>query len=217
MDIVKSAISAILSLIYPKNCFSCGKNGAYFCRFCLEKLEEPPRQRFWRGDLDGLIAVGSSKNEPLFKAIKFLKYNGVKEIALDLGWILAERIKGRIPDWTSRIILAPVPLYSEREQSRGFNQAELLARAAAEKLGAALKTDLLKKIKDTPPQAKTSSGKERFENIKGSFEAAPDPVLKESVIILIDDILTTGATMSEAAKALKKAGAKIVIGAVIAR
>lgn len=216
MDIVKKTISAILNLVYPKKCFSCGKNGAYFCRSCLENLE-PSRQSLWRGSIDGLISVGSSKNEPLFKAIKFLKYNGVKEIAFDLGWILAERIKSRIPDWESGIILAPIPLYPARERGRGFNQAELLAKAAAENLGAELGAGLLKKIKDTPPQARTSSKKERFENIKGSFEAEPNPVLKESRIVLIDDILTTGATMSEAAKALKKAGAKVVVGLVVAK
>lgn len=216
MDIVKRTISAILTLIYPKNCFSCGKNETYFCHFCLENLESP-RQNPWCADLDGLIVVGSSENEPLFRAIKILKYGGVKEIAFNLGWILAERIRVNIPDWKSGIILTPMPLYPARERSRGFNQAELLAKAVAEKLGIALKTDLLKKIKDTPPQARAISRKERFENIKGSFEAISVPALKESRIILIDDVLTTGATMSEAAKALRKAGAKIVIGAVMAR
>lgn len=216
MDIVKRTISAILNLIYPKNCFSCGKNGTYFCHFCLENLEFP-RQNPWRADLDSLIVVGNSENKPLFKAIKFLKYNGVKEIALNLGWILAERIKSEIPDWKSGIILAPIPLYSARERARGFNQAELLAKAVAEKLGAEMRTDFLKKIKDTPPQARASSKKERFENIKGSFEAIFVPALKESRIILIDDVLTTGATMGEAAKALRKAGAKVIIGAVVAR
>ena len=222
VDIVKRTISAILNLVYPKNCFSCGKNGAYFCRSCLKNLELvlPPRQSLQglcSGGLDGLIAIGSSKNKSLFKAIKFLKYNGIKEVAFDLSGILAERIKSEIPDWKSGIIFSPIPLHPARERSRGFNQAELLAEATAEKLGVALKTGLLKKIKDTPPQARTSSRKQRFENIRGSFEVAPDPVLKEARIVLIDDVLTTGATMSEAASALKKAGAKIVIGAVAAR
>lgn len=211
VDIVKF----ILNLIYPKKCFSCGKSKVYFCNFCLKNLKEPPY--FYLNGLDNLIIGGSTKNQALFKAIKFLKYYGVKEISPDLGWLLSQRIKEKIPDYRFNTILVPIPLFFKRERPRGFNQAELLARVVSENLNVPLRNNLLERTKDTSPQAKTKSRRERFDNIKNSFKAIPSQDLENSRVILVDDIMTTGATLSEAARILKKAGAKIVIGLVVAK
>lgn len=212
---IRAGAKAVLDLIYPKKCFSCGKDRVYFCDDCLKNLEEPPSLYIeW---LDGLVVGGSVKNKALFKAIKFLKYRGGAEIASDLGRLLAQRAKEKIPFFGPNTILMPIPLFYKRERERGFNQAELLARAISGALKIPFKKDILERIKDTPAQAKTSSRKERFENIKNAFELKRDLSLWRPEVILVDDVLTTGATMSEAAKTLRKAGAKKIIGLVVAR
>ena len=212
-----SLINTILSLIFPSSCLACGRGGEYFCENCLKDLPlaENPEEDF-------IYSVFNYRDKAVKRAVWLLKYNGKYSIATILARAMSDKIAEELSEleafenFTEPVVI-PIPLSKKRLKERGFNQAELLAKATAEKLGVALKTGLLKKIKDTPPQARTSSRKQRFENIRGSFEVAPDPVLKEARIVLIDDVLTTGATMSEAASALKKAGAKIVIGAVAAR
>jgi ComF family protein len=121
----------------------------------------------------------------------------------------------------------PVPLHKRKLRERGFNQAELLAKEVAEYFSLSLETKALIRKKYTPPQVRTKNHKARRESLKNAFEISSiftkkcisenTNFLKEKIIILIDDVTTTGATLFEAAKVLKRAGAKEVWGLVVAK
>ena len=110
----------------------------------------------------------------------------------------------------------PIPAHRARARERGYNQAELLARAFSEQISFPLDADILIKTKDTPSQI-SLKGRERLWNVKDSFGVQNAAALEGRTILLVDDISTTGATLSEAARVLKQAGAKKVIGLVVAR
>jgi competence protein ComFC len=115
-------------------------------------------------------------------------------------------------------IFIPIPLSSSRLRERGFNQAELLCREILNQninLGILIKNVLIKN-KDTLHQAKIRDRSKRLRNLTGSFAIKNPEIIKSRNIILIDDVTTTGATLSEARKVLKKSGAKKVIAFTIA-
>lgn len=99
---------------------------------------------------------------------------------------------------------------------RGYNQAELLAEKLSEKIFTPLRSDILAKIRNTTSQTELA-GRERLFNMKNSFGVLKPDAIKNKKIILVDDITTTGATLSEAARVLKETGAREVIGLVVAR
>ena len=116
---------------------------------------------------------------------------------------LGDFVKGIKPD-----ALIPIPLHRARRISRGYNQAEILAKAMGECLGIRVETLLLKRRKNTVPQKKLNP-EERQNNLKRAFIIARNDVKLERVV-LVDDIYTTGITMNEAARVLKEAGVKEV-------
>ncbi len=112
-------------------------------------------------------------------------------------------------------VILPVPISYEREKSRGYNQSYLLAKSLAEKLNLPLVTDAVIKVKDNKQQAVLSL-KERRENVIGAYELRNRKAVKGKKVLLVDDILTTGSTMSEVSRRLKIAGAIAVYGLVVA-
>jgi len=114
------------------------------------------------------------------------------------------------------MVLVPVPLHPKKERKRGFNQTVILAKGIREVLNVPLKNSLIERIKDTKSQTGLSF-KERQENLKDAFVVKDKSQIKGKKILLVDDVATTGSTINECAKVLKKAGAEEVIGVVIAR
>ncbi|OGF82464.1 hypothetical protein A2924_01250 [Candidatus Giovannonibacteria bacterium RIFCSPLOWO2_01_FULL_44_16] len=111
----------------------------------------------------------------------------------------------------------PIPLHFKKQYERGFNQAELLAREFCKITGLPLLTDVLQKTKETQEQVKVENKELRLTNMEDAFEVSlGNPIAKRLNIILIDDVSTTGATLTHAANALKNAGAKNIIGLVVA-
>ena len=156
-----------------------------------------------------------------------LKYKGKRKLAT----VFAEIIYGRILEELADLqvmqnftdpLLIPVPLEKDRQKERGFNQAELICRELTKldnNINFSLKTDILIKIKNTKHQAKVENRSERLRNIIGSFginEKQTDTKLEGRNIILIDDVITTGATLTEAKKILKRAGARKVVAFTVA-
>ncbi len=113
-------------------------------------------------------------------------------------------------------ILVPIPLYKSKMKQRGFNQAEEIGKILSRSLKIPLITDALIKTRQSSTQANLSK-EQREENVKGVFLVKNKQKIKDKKVLLVDDIYTTGATMEEAAKVLKKAKAKEVLGVVIAR
>ncbi len=112
-------------------------------------------------------------------------------------------------------VLVPVPLHSRRLRSRGYNQSYLLAREAGKLLGIPVREDLLKRANDSPPQVEAKSRDDRRTNVAGSFESIAEVSGKS--VLLVDDVATTGSTISACAAALKDAGAASVWGLVLGR
>jgi ComF family protein len=113
-------------------------------------------------------------------------------------------------------IVVPVPLHWWRSWTRGFNQAATIAEEVGSKLGVEWQPGALRRVKATPQHAQPSATA-RWENIRGAFAAAPRARIAGRIVLLVDDVMTTGATMAEAARILKGGGAKRVHVAVLAR
>ncbi len=146
---------------------------------------------------------------PLDRLIPALKYGGRLAIAPVLGEALAQAVAGRQVD-----MLIPMPLHPARLRQRGFNHAREIARAAAMHLEVALDTGACRRIRDTPPQVALAYV-ERRRNVRGAFECQTGLAGKR--IALIDDVMTTGTSLDEVAKTLKRAGAAWVECWVVAR
>ncbi|MDW7739176.1 MAG: ComF family protein [Bacillota bacterium] len=139
-----------------------------------------------------------------------LKYKKKKHLARPLGNLLGYELLKK--NFMRADFLAPVPLHHRREKDRGFNQSALIAGYAAKALNTPC-IPLLSRLKDTVSQT-TITRYERRSNVRGAFECI-DQSCKGKKVLLIDDIYSTGSTMNEAARTLRKSGAE-VFGAVIA-
>lgn len=188
--------------------------------------------------LQGVLALGRYADPPLESGIKLLKFHGARPLARVFGALLARRILaaglGRalprndaavppLPPEDTPIILVPLPLHPRRERARGYNQAQLLADTIGETLGLPVRP-LLVRARATFPQTSILEYPEaRRRNVSGAFAIRspasggrlPDAGTRR--VILIDDVLTTGATVSEAGMVLRTAGVGEIWAAVVAR
>ena len=144
----------------------------------------------------------------LAKAINHLKFHGLKRLSKPLGKLLLDF------DLSGMDGIVPVPLSIKRLRERGFNQSLLLARVISREKKLPLLIDILFKKKETPPQTGLS-GKERLLNLKNAFVVKGD--IRGLRLLLVDDVMTTGATVTECSKQLMKAGAKEVTVLTLAR
>ncbi|MDL1859732.1 ComF family protein [Betaproteobacteria bacterium PRO7] len=140
-----------------------------------------------------------------------LKFGHRLELARVFGELLAERMGERLPRDT---LLAPVPLAFERHAERGFNQAREIARIVARRLALPLAADALARVKHGVPQERLTLAARR-RNVRGAFAARAD--VRGRTVVVVDDVMTTGATLDEVAAVLKRAGAARVLNLVLAR
>lgn len=115
------------------------------------------------------------------------------------------------------LLLMPVPLHPRKKRERGFNQSECIAQEISSHFSIPLITRALVRTRYTPPQVKTVSEEERRKNIAGAFAVTNASLVRGNTIMLIDDVLTTGSTANDAARALKEAGAREVWALVVAK
>lgn len=187
-------------------------SGAVTCTRCLRPMERPADlcRECQDGNAFGRVwALGFHKGS-LREAIHHLKFNGREELAGPLGARLAGLISTRYD------LIIPVPLHPSRLRERGYNQAALLARAIAADGRALFSESVLVRLRRTGHQAKLER-KDRLQNLKGAFaRSAGSAPLTDQTILLVDDVLTTGATATAAADVLLLAGARRVDLAVLA-
>ena len=168
---------------------------------------------------DKYKALFQYKNKLSRKAIWAIKYNKNQRIIKKFSSLLYEFILENIANEMTfsnfnNPLLIPIPIHKNNLKERGFNQSELITKEILKKDEGEnfdISLDVLLKIKETPHQSKLKNKTERLKNLKGCFYANKE-LVKNRNIILIDDVITTGNTMSEASKTLREAGAKKVIG-----
>mgnify|MGYP000852637692 CR=1 FL=1 len=141
----------------------------------------------------------------LKEMIRSLKYQGRRSLAAPLGRLMAGVVVNE-PAASRPDLVVPVPLTATRLQARGFNQAELLARALGHEIGLPIDSVVLQRIKETAPQVKLSR-KYRWDNLSGAFKVIKPETVAGRYLLLVDDVLTTGATASACTQSLLLAGA----------
>ncbi len=216
-------LNTILNIIFPINCISCRAGGSDLCMACLEAAPTAERETDkW------IFSLYDYRHPPTKKALWLLKYKGKKRLAESFAEVLYGRIIEELSDLSAMqnfrdAVLIPIPLSPKRYRERGYNQAELICRELIKidkGINFQLKNNILIKPKETEHQARIENRSARLKNIIGSFAIKNDKQGMESVknrnIILIDDITTTGSTLNEAKKTLKKAGAKKIIAFTVA-
>jgi ComF family protein len=163
---------------------------------------------------DAALALGAYEGETRNLCLR-LKHERNAWLAPWMSGLLAEARRTDLDQLPSDAWVVPVPLHWWRRLKRGYNQAEALAHGLARRLDLSVHKPL-RRIKPTDRLAQMGVT-ERIEALRGAFRARSDPRLKGKTVLLVDDVLTTGATSGAAARALKQAGAKRVIVAVLAR
>jgi ComF family protein len=147
------------------------------------------------------------------EAVHQFKYQNMRVLAKPLAGVLYAYLA---ENPISADLLIPVPLHPQRLRQRGYNQSLLLALELEKLCGIPVRSDILKRRINTPPQARTSGSIERRHNMRGAF-TSPDGKLKDKQVLLIDDVSTSGATLDACASAIKRAGAATVWGLTVAR
>mgnify|MGYP001558118542 CR=1 FL=1 len=201
----------ILACLFPQKCLGCKKEDEILCPDCLGKINRPDAPYF-----NWIHIAANYQDLVLKKSLWMLKYQGVKQLAKPLAELIKERVGNKLKtdDW----LIVPIPLSKNKLRYRGFNQAELIARHLLNSQNNLLwGGNILLKTKETKSQVEIKNKEERLANVVGSFQVKKPELARGKKIILIDDVCTTGATMNEAKKVLKSAGAKKVAGVVVAR
>ncbi|MEK7066457.1 MAG: phosphoribosyltransferase family protein [Patescibacteria group bacterium] len=219
---LKKIIDEILYLLLPQRCISCSKFGEIICEECLSRL---PREN----NPYGALSFYPYSDPTVKTAIWLLKYKGVYSVAQ----IFAQNIYGELieelsdllemlnPDENEKVLLIPAPLSRERLKERGYNQSGIFAKELLKINNSEnfeLATDILEKIKNTPSQVSIKDRGQRLKNLKGAFRLNPKtkPKLKNRIVVLIDDVITTGTTMEECAKVLKRGNPRKIIKIALA-
>jgi len=225
----------LVDLFFPKVCLLCKREGEYLCEDCRATLDftkdffclcDPPKKISFPGkcekcqhkNLDGLF-FPFSYHDPLIKKLIYnFKYEPlVRELAVSFALCLKDYFLSLDTEIDlSDFLVLPVPIEERKLKWRGYNQAEELAKYFCKEFNLELKTDILVKIKNTPSQTELNK-KERKANVRNCFQIKRKEEIRGRKILLIDDVYTTGATLEEIAKILKKSGAKSVFAQVLAR
>jgi len=240
----KEALGALASVVFPGPCRICGQalvnaSRVPICPGCLAgfaRIEEPMcrlcgrpfafeaapqtsdplcrlcRVKFYAFDRARSFAV---YNDALIEAVLLLKYDEVTRLGDWFAARLAGLIESERDQWRADVVV-PVPLHRDRQRERGYNQAELIARPLARRLGLKLERYLLARTRPRPPQL-VLSRTEHWKSVRGAYATREGLQVDNLRVLLVDDVLTTGATLDACARALKKAGAAAVLGLTVAR
>jgi ComF family protein len=239
-DFARELGRGLLHLVYPGVCAVCtrptGDQPGDFCPVCRAALLDDPHPTCSRcartlgpnlppGDDCARCRGESFAFERVLRlgpyegarrdTILHMKHGQHEGLAEAVGELWAAHAAERLRAAGAGVVV-PIPLHWRRRWRRGYNQAAVLARALASSLHIPCRERCLRRVRATPLQTDVAPSARR-DNVRGAFRAARDPRLRGQAVLLVDDVLTTGSTASEAARALRTAGAARVIVAVLAR
>ena len=232
-------LKLFLDIFFPWQCLYCKKeihlsyplckkcqenipiNSSFICPVCEKRLKNFSKHYcFRKTNLIALGIVSFYQNPILKKTIHFFKYQSVISLQKPLSNLMIKFLEKT--NFFSKInkkdiIVIAIPLHKRKENLRGFNQSELLANSISTHFSLNYHSKVLLRIKNNTPQAKINNLSDRKKNSKNIFQISNPNLIKNKWIILIDDVYTSGSTLQEAAKILKKNGAKNVTGLVLAK
>jgi ComF family protein len=221
MKLWSSVYKKIIQTIFPTSCLECGASGSLLCPFCLVKKDFYLREK---GEL-GVTSLFSYKDKSIQKLLWLLKYKHGTKIAEIFSLSLYEAAQeisqeNFLKYGTPHLVVLPIPIHKNKKRKRGYNQSEILCEALlkiqTEEVFLTLVKNVLVKTKDTPSQTKQRNKKGRVENIKNSFAVMDTESIEGKHILLIDDIMTTGATIEEAKRTLLRHGTRSVSALTVA-
>lgn len=214
-----------LDMVFPKFCIGCGFLGTYLCADCEKNLLPDTKDTCVycrRGSLYGLTHPACKKRTRADGTMHIFRYRSfIKSLIKEIKYGLATEAWSEFsiaikPQWMYKLLffkrsqvawyIQPIPLHIKKERARGFNLAYLIARFFQQFLGYSM-IHALERTKETTPQAQKKDTRERLQNVRHAFTITNRKDVKNRNIILVDDVLTSGATTMEATRVLKNAGA----------
>jgi len=219
---MKNTLNQFFDFFLPRYCIGCGKKLAYdeelVCPRCLNtilkadtELIEAEYNRKFRNEriIEGFSSLYIFEKDKTFQDIVHSIKYGKKFLAgVFLGKLLAESLKDKIKSWKIDLII-PVPLHHLKKAERGYNQAEYIAKGISKKLGIQELNTVIGRVRYTESQTSMTL-QEREQNIAKAFKVKRKKKIKSRNVLLVDDVIATGATVKECGKILKENGAKLV-------
>jgi ComF family protein len=212
----KEIKDSFLQLLFPHVCSGCGSDilnkESMLCMRCIDAMPEtnfelhagnPVEKKFWgRLQLEQAAAHYYFTRESLIQRLMHqFKYKGNKEVGIQLGKMMAESLKNS--NRFSIDALVPLPLFTAKEKKRGYNQATILCEGMAESLRVPVLKDVIIRSQHTDTQ--TKKGRiERWQNMEGKFVLTKPEAIKNKNVLLVDDVVTTGATLEACGAELLK-------------
>lgn len=230
---MNTGYNVLLDILFPISCLGCKKPKQYICDACIQSIA-PATDILYsthalptltRENLSGVVPVASYQQSQLLqKALHALKYNFITSLAQPLGKSMAHRLHAFLTLNPKSWIMLPVPLHPRKKRERGFNQNELLMGSCIACLPPQTKQHLTLLYDSQSPLVRSrysatqvrSSKLSRISNMHNAFKIKDSSIIKGRSVIIVDDVITTGATLKAAASAVKNAGAHEVWGFVLA-
>jgi len=225
---IKNYVTELFDFILPRFCPSCRNKLATsentVCNSCLSKIKladpEFIKSEFQRKYESKRLISGFvshyifEKDKELQHIIHALKYDKKFHIGIFLGKSLGEHFKSHFQNWNINLIV-PIPLHHLKKAERGFNQSYYIAKGISSQTSIAVKANAIKRMRFTQSQT-TKTLKEREENVEGAFKVRKTENVKGKNILLVDDVMTTGATINECGKVLLEEGANRIYASTVA-
>ncbi len=225
---IGSVVGSIIDLIFPRSCAHCGNliphetSLTVICNDCRRQFV-PLEPGFTRQHILARLEpcclddmrVAFAITPEILTVIHLVKYQKMPDLGVRLGELAGKMLREAMSQEDAGMVLHPIPLFRRRERTRGYNQSLCIARGMARVWQTQVKHREIARVKNTVSQT-TLNREHRFRNVSGAFGLKPETALTSKTVALIDDVVTTGATMNECARILKAAGVPRVLGVAVA-
>lgn len=203
-------MSLIINWLFPRNCFGCGKGKEYLCNLCEGQVKNGGLIK--KDGFEGIISIYKYDNL-IKKIIEKIKYEFISDGTSEMAIKMVRKLKIDYPNvvkyWQKeKYSLIPIPLHQQRQNWRGFNQSDILAQKIGEILNLECKNDIIFRKLKIKSQAKIKKREEKWKNMVNVFEIVATKKVPKKVI-LVDDVITSGATMTAALRILKNSGTNL--------